>query len=541
MEKKSEKLKLLVVGLDGATFDVILPLVKEGKLPTLKKIIEEGVYGELESTFPPITGPAWASFMTGKNPGRYGIYGFIDYDPKDYDGFVKGGLVTSNSFAGSTFIDLLSSHEWKIGVVSLPMTYPPWTINGIMISGYPCPNTDRIYYYSSDPKIEVKEKLEYSREQYKSERRKISDGLFMMKKRSRIAIELVKRMKLDCLILVFGATDRVQHFYGVSSDNPIVAKHYQVADAQISKLLDLTDKSTRSFILSDHGAEPYPEVIFNTNCWLKEQGLLTLNEKKAKAFTLFRHLYYGYTHFVESVSKKFRSILEIGNKIKELLFRSSGVYATSINWRKTKAFRYPMPCTRIEGIVINVNGRQENGIVDANEEYEKLRDEIIERLKNLKDPNNGKRVVKECYKREKIYHGKFLEKAPDIVLYLNKHFVAADGFSDVFVIASLKDQRIVHSMKGVVIAKGPMMKRREWIEGASIVDLAPSILYSMGVSIPKSMDGVILKDMFTDEFNLKTTPKYHFGEITTKPEYDHKLTEKEKEEIKERLRALGYL
>lgn len=543
-KNKGRKLKLLVIGLDGATFDVILPLIKENKLQTLKKIMKQGTHGELESTFPPLTGPAWASFMTGKNPGQYGAYGFIDYDPKDYDSFFKGKLVTSNNFAGSTFIDLLSSNGHKVGVVSLPMTYPPWKINGVMISGFPCPNTDRIHYFSQDPKIGVEERLEYSdsnRQPHQSEKRKASDGLSMMEKRTRVAIELVKKMELDCLIIVFGATDRVQHFYGVSSENPVIEKHYQVASVQISKLLELTDENTRIFIMSDHGAEPCPEIVFNTNCWLKEQGLLALNEKRAKTFTLLRNLYYSYTHFVGCISEKLRNFLEISNKIKEFLFRSTVVYVTSINWSETKAFRYPMACTRIEGIVINVKERQKVGIVEAKEEYEKLRDGIIRKLKNLRDTNTGDKVVKECYKREEIYHGRFVEKAPDIVLYLNKHYSAADGLSDVFSKAFSKDQRIVHSMQGILIAKGPMIKRGKRINEANIVDLASTILYSMGISIPKSMDGIVLHEIFTDEFKLKRVPKYHSDEAIRQREYGYKPTEKEQEEVKERLRALGYM
>jgi len=144
-----KKLKLLVIGLDGATFDVILPLIGKNELKTLKKIMDDGVYGELRSAIPPISGPAWASFMTGLSPGSHGIFGFVDYNPQRYDGFIRGSLVTSGSLAGSTFFDVLDSSGYKIGAITVPMTYPPWVINGVMISGYPCPYTEKIYWIAA--------------------------------------------------------------------------------------------------------------------------------------------------------------------------------------------------------------------------------------------------------------------------------------------------------------------------------------------------------------------------------------------------------
>ncbi|RLE47527.1 MAG: hypothetical protein DRJ18_03130 [Candidatus Methanomethylicota archaeon] len=72
-----KKLRVIVIGLDGATWKLIKPWAEEGKLQTLKRLMEEGAYGELKSTIPPITAAAWASLLTGKNPGKTGIYDFL--------------------------------------------------------------------------------------------------------------------------------------------------------------------------------------------------------------------------------------------------------------------------------------------------------------------------------------------------------------------------------------------------------------------------------------------------------------------------------
>jgi len=539
-----KKLELLVIGLDGATFNVVLSLIKKNKLNTLKKIMEEGVYGELESTIPPISGPAWASFMTGKNCGKHGLFGFIDYDPQRYDGFLRGSIVTSSSFAGSTFFDILSSQGYKLGVITTPITYPPWMINGVMISGYPCPRTEGTYCCSENTQIEIKERLLHGREKYASTEEEISDAFEITKRITKIAIELTEKMSLNSLIIVFGSIDRMQHFFGISDRSEgVTAKCYQLVDDQIAQLLELAEKDARIFIMSDHGADPYPRTVFNTNRWLRQQGYLTLNEHRSKAFTVFRNFYYKYVDLLNITSKRFERFLLVFDKFKEKASKASGIYIESINWKKTRAFRYPMPATQTEGIVINVKGRQEKGFVEAGERYEELKEEIIEKLKLLRDPNTGKNVVETCYKREDIYAGEFIEKGPDIVFQLTKPYVAGDGLSEILTrmpSSNPKNLQIVHSMKGILISKSPVMKRGAKIEGARIIDLAPTILYSMGASIPKSMDGRILYNIFTDDFRGGRSPKYHFEEIE-KRKNNLQLGRREEEEIKDRLRELGYI
>jgi len=106
--KIKNPLKVLIIGLDGATFDVISPMLKDGKLPTIGKIMKEGTWGELESTIPPQSAPAWTFFMTGKNPGKHGVYDWFEQDPLKDIKNIDQKLITSHLYSGTTFLDLFS-------------------------------------------------------------------------------------------------------------------------------------------------------------------------------------------------------------------------------------------------------------------------------------------------------------------------------------------------------------------------------------------------------------------------------------------------
>ena len=138
--------KLLIIGLDGATFDLALPMIEKGEMPNLGQLLAQGTAANLLSTVPPVTGPAWSSFMTGKDPGGHGVYHFRAIDPTQYDQ-ANETLVTSRSFQGPTFWDILGEVGHRVAVVTVPVTYPPWPINGVMISGYPCPDTRNNHTY----------------------------------------------------------------------------------------------------------------------------------------------------------------------------------------------------------------------------------------------------------------------------------------------------------------------------------------------------------------------------------------------------------
>src|SRR5262245_39683574 len=143
--------RVLLIGLDGATFDVLDPLMAEGRMPHLAALIAGGTRGILQSTKPPITPAAWTTFMTGKGPGRHGVIDFLRYD------HTTGKLSFNNyiEIHGRTIWELLSDRGYRVGSINLPMTYPPREVNGFMISGFATPSIDLDFTYPRDLKSEI--------------------------------------------------------------------------------------------------------------------------------------------------------------------------------------------------------------------------------------------------------------------------------------------------------------------------------------------------------------------------------------------------
>jgi predicted AlkP superfamily phosphohydrolase/phosphomutase len=121
--------KVLIIGFDGATPELVERWVEENKLPYLQQMIQKGVYGKLRSVYPPISPAAWTTFATGYDPGKHGVYDFRNYDNKRYSCFADT-IVDSNAFAGKTIWDIVGAAGSKVGVVTVPVTYPAWKVNG---------------------------------------------------------------------------------------------------------------------------------------------------------------------------------------------------------------------------------------------------------------------------------------------------------------------------------------------------------------------------------------------------------------------------
>ncbi len=151
----SENFRVLVIGLDGGTFDLILPWVQKGHLPVFKKLMQEGVWGELQSTTPPLTGPAWSSFITGKNPGKHGIYDFMRRNPEGYNWITFNATQRS----GISFWRLLGDHGKKVIVFNVPGTYPPEKVNGVLISGYLTPPKASDFVFPAELKRELEKEI----------------------------------------------------------------------------------------------------------------------------------------------------------------------------------------------------------------------------------------------------------------------------------------------------------------------------------------------------------------------------------------------
>lgn len=555
--RQQKSLKLLLIGLDGATFDIINPMLADGELPTLAGLISGGCSGLLESTIPPFSAPAWSSFMTGMNPGRHGIFSFTNYNPLSYTQ-MESNFVSSKTLAGNTIFDIMSQAGLRLGVISIPITYPVWPINGFMVAGEPCPDTNRYLAYPQDFENSLTRRYAFSSTTWSLSNDEIIKRLYQMDEdRVKLAVQLINEQNVDVMILVLGATDRAQHnfwrFYDAEygarlglPDQPqyrqTIQETYRRADALVAELLQNTTEDTQVLVISDHGGGPAAFWHLNTNAWLKQGGFLAVKENQDNLIS----------HFYEPI-KSIKRILDTpgGQTLRKLIpsqvIGKGRMYIRNIaqlNWASTRAYRFQM-YPPAEGIVINMIGRQENGIVSTGQEYEQLRTEIITSALRIKNPDTGEPVVIHAYRREEIYTGSYLEKAPDIIFILADNYCGGNELEDIITRtdpATLSKVNGEHRMHGILIAKGPTIKSGEVISGARLMDIPATLLRSLGLTVAGEMDGIVLETLYKPGYatSNKDFINMHSWSVDSEGE-ESELTPDEEEQIRTQLQRLGYL
>jgi predicted AlkP superfamily phosphohydrolase/phosphomutase len=555
--------KVLVIGLDGATPELVERWVEEERLPHLKKIMQRGVYGKLRSVYPPISPAAWTTFATGYNPGKHGTYDFRDYDTKRYSCFADT-IVDSNAFAGKSIWDLVGASGQKVGVVTVPVTYPAWKVNGFMISGYPTPDTGKSYTYPPELAGSIPP-LVGDAAFFKSATHRV-----LLKEMNRllhlctdVSVEQLKKDDYGLFIMVVGATDRAHHDWWKYIDpahpaydpkeaalyGDLILEVYKAADLCVGKFLDAVDEDTTVIVMSDHGGGAHPGYYWNTNHFLRTLDLLAPSAKAGKGKEgrvrgAFKRFYRSKIRRFPYLEKVYRSLPPSLKKMATNLDSQTMMGLDAIDWRRTRAYRFPM-YPPVEGIMINVAGRQPQGCVQAGEEYEELRTRILEEVRALRDPATGEPIVLEAYRREEIYHGERLEEAPDLIVVTRDCYKGGTSIDEpvsevpLDVLSKLSG---VHRMDGILLAQGPHIRRNARIEGAGIIDVAPTIIYALGMPIPSDMDGRPLGDLFEESYTRQTAASYtdeHAYEDVAGDGYGY--SEEEEESVRLKLEALGYL
>jgi predicted AlkP superfamily phosphohydrolase/phosphomutase len=525
-----------VIGLDGATFDIILPWIRKDALPTLRRLMKRGVYGNLISTIPPVTSPAWPSFMTGKNPGKHGVFDFVGRG-KGYSKILK----TSRDIKAKTLWKLLSDQGKTCIVVNVPLTYPPEKIRGCIVTGMLTP-PGTCYAYPFEVYEELKKigyELEIKNyEKYSSPKELLTYLVRIAFKRTKAVLHLMDKFSnWDFCMLVFRGTDVIQHNFWQHKD--IIFQFYQKIDELIKDLINKARNETNIILMSDHGFGS-AHKFFHVNYFLNYMGLLQLGGNYS-----LRGNYLdikGYRHAKTSLWKIMlkmgitkERIHELAQKTNTLsiLQKVSGKVKIeipktkrSIDWKRTKAF-FSSSIGPSAAIEINLKGREPEGIV-TKEEYHEIRELIIKELLEVKDPENGRSIVQDAFRREDIYYGPFLLDSPDIVFLTNNmEYIATDRiYGNNLVSEPFRKGRGTHRMNGILIAYGPDIKDGgEKIERARIIDLAPTILHMFELEIPEDMDGKVLIDIF-----------HPSSQIVKKIIRYHRYTEREK--IKEKIKNI---
>ncbi len=547
--------KVFIIGLDGATFDIINPMIKKGKLPTFSRLMKEGSFGKLDSIIPYLSPPAWTSFMTGKNPGKHGILDFFGKAPDNYNARFFNALARNSK----PLWTLLSESGKRVCVINVPMTYPPDKVNGVMISGMDTPGADSNFIHPQSVIHELNKNVGgYVLE--KGSRKDIGekkDGYLSELKRTlenrfEVTRYLMKNHPWDLFVIVFESTDRAQHYFWKYMDpkhpefrcsnkyENVIYDIYMEMDDKIGKLISGLDENTTVIILSDHGFGPLYKSV-RLNQWLFSKGYLSYNGnvcmKKEGGV-------------INSIKKL------IPPPVKRTLLRMTGYrrderqdfdISPNVNWHETKAFTMG----GFGSIYINLRGREPHGMVEPGREFEELRNKIMEELKGLRDPENGFNVIEKVYKKEDVYTGASSNNAPDILIsWASGYSFIGDREQMILGISSNHDSLFTthrwsgnHHSQGILFVRGRNIKQGYEINGASIMDIAPTALYLSAENIPKDMDGRVLTDVIT-ESQLKTRPVGYVEseEVVSTPEIAlNTYSREETENIRKKLQGLGYL
>ena len=456
--------RVLVIGLDGATFDLIEPWVNEDKLPCLGNLMKNGVWGNLRSVIPSISGPAWVSFMTGKNPGKHGILGFTTYADQNDE---QAQLISYLHVKDATLWQVLSSHGRRVGVMNVPVTYPPQKVNGFLISGFMTPPSATVFTYPEELKQSIPDyrigiRRKRRTEDGRADIRELKDELIAKEfheiadKRTSAAVELMSQWNPDFFMVVFKGTDDMQHLFWGRED--ILLEYYRKIDNSIDRILAESGKDSNVLIISDHGFGPATTRLFSTNAWLQQAGLLP--RKRDLKGSLLRSVYDFAWHLNRrtKLTKRLpsRSVATVRKAVRQ-----------GLDWKKTKA--YGREITGTAAININLRGREPRGIVEPGQEYEELREEVIRKLLSLKDPQTGEKVMSGVYKNNEIYWGQNLNKVPDIIGIPNPRY---NVNSSLFSKSILSDRspsspgQHFAQPNGILIASGPDIKPGDKTEGA---------------------------------------------------------------------------
>src|SRR5256886_3526753 len=267
--------KVVIIGLDAATWTLIRPWMAEGGMPNLAKLMKEGVSGAFRSILPPITPPAWTSFMTGKNPGKHGVFHFIETAADSYAmNYANGG-----SRRSPTVWKLLNAAGLSVGTMNIPFTYPPEPLDGFQISGLDTPSESSPFIHPpslrqelEDHMVKISHDIRYlgfmstheRRDQVLAEMEKIDQQW------AAAALYLLENHPQDVMMFVFMSIDTVQHYFWQYMDRShflydpkaeprfgnAVRKVYERLDAVTGRIIEKLPDDTTVFVVSDHGGGP---------------------------------------------------------------------------------------------------------------------------------------------------------------------------------------------------------------------------------------------------------------------------------------------
>jgi len=467
----ANKRKVFIIGMDCMTPQLLFEQWRD-ELPNVKRMMEQGLWGELESSIPPITVPAWSCMMSGKDPGVLGFYGFRNRADYSYD---RMSIATAKAVKEDRIWDILSRDAKHVIIVGVPQTYPPQPVHGYVVSSFLTPSTQSQYTYPPELKEEVEELLgEYMLdvEHFRTDDKEwlLQQIYQMTDKRFTLVKHLLKTKPWNFFMYVEMGPDRIHHGFwkhfdpqhpkyvpGSPFENAI-KDYYKHIDTQIGELLSLLDDDTIILLVSDHGAKKMDGGIC-INEWLRREGYLVLKEG-------------------------WRQLGGTGQGIVPLS-------KAEIDWSKTRAWGAGGYYGRV---FLNVQGREPQGVIPA-ADYDKVRDELAAKLAAITDPQ-GRDIHTRVYKPEETYR-ECKGIPPDLIVLFGDLFwrsVGSLGHNDIYTFENdIGPDDANHAQHGVFIMYDPRQRIGRKVDGLQIMDVAPTVLRLFGLPIPPDMQGKVIE------------------------------------------------
>ncbi len=523
--------KVLMIGLDGATFDLLLPLMEQGFMPTLKKIVDNGVHGDLMSTRNPLTPPAWTSMITGRSPHVHGIYDFLRPTTLE-DGSVFLHVNDSRDCRAETLWSIASRQDKRITSLNFYGHSPAAPVNGYLASGFVPWKHLRHGMYPSSLLDMVKGLPGFD---YKNlamdigEEKKCVQGLLegehedwikLQQDRDTawadLCVHLTETAPSDITALVMDGPDKIQHLFWrfVAPDlvqapgdawydriRSLCLDYYRGLDRNIQRLIEAAGPETTVVMTSDHGFGATTEIVY-INEWLARKGYLKWSDEAAGDAT-------GQL---------------TANKIKDHL--------GMIDWKNTLAFS-PTPSSN----AIYIKRAKGNGKGVRAEEYLDFCLKLKQELQDYRDPATGEQVFVQV-DLNKLEGTPYVEPSPDVTLHLRDGGFVSILKSDEIVVPR-KHPDGTHRPNGIFIAYGPGIKSGVRIDPLQIVDITPLLLHVVGLPVPADMEGRVPTEIFADAGQKVAQGERTVSQGMGKPRAE--ATAEEREALLRQMQLLGYM
>lgn len=436
--------RLFVLGLDGVGHSFVLHATRSGMMPNLAKLLKEGGLARMNSAIPTVSTVAWATYMTGVNPGKHGIFGYVDREPNPFTAYIP----TARDLKTTSLWEIVGRTGKRVGIINVPLTYPPRAVNGFMVGCFLSPDLAKATYPAElAPKLL---ELEYRIDADMSLARGdlgafAADCTETLARRFATGFKLMHSEPWEFFQLHVMSTDRMNHFlWGDWEDGrqglaPEFETFYRRLDSYLGELVQHLPQGCRLVMLSDHGFCRAKANLY-LNHWLEKNG---------------------YLHFARGK--------------RELL----NMHPDS------KAY-----CLAPGRIFVNLEGREEKGHVGRGKAYEDLREELIHRLGGLTHPQTNEPLVRKVFRREELYAGPLLNRAADLIV------APANGYElkpqyDAPDLLTAPDVSGCHTHDDAFLFIAGL-KHPPADNSFSLLDVAPTLLGMMGVAAPQSMEGQAL-------------------------------------------------